>query len=199
VASAAGQILRPAKLAPGAVLRAPDWASQGAAVTAYQWQRNGQPIKGATAASYTLTGKDLNTGISLLATATVEGQAAQLHAPPIHVPKAKPALTAKPAAKALKAGQRAKIKVRIKIPGIAKPAGAITVRYGKPGQFKTKTYTLKPSAKGKATITLPKLAKGRHTIAIGLKASQSWTALANSKTPKPTKALKNRVFQIKVT
>lgn len=55
-----------------------------------------------------------------------------------------------------------KVAVTVKASSVAQPAGKVTVKYGS----KTKTVTLKASAKGRVTVTLPKLKKGSYKVVV---------------------------------
>jgi hypothetical protein len=164
-------------------------------VTGYQWYRNGVAIKGATAGAYKLKAADLGKGISLVAFAAADGAPAQLAAPAVNIPKAKPAITAKAAKKGIAPGGRIKVKVSVKVPGVAGPAGTILVRYGKAGAFKTKAVAIKAAKRGKTTITLPKCAKGKYTVSVGWRASHAYAAVKNAAKPKPVKP---RAFSVTV-
>ena len=94
------------------------------------------------------------------------------------VAKLKAKVSAKLAKKSIKAKQRGKVTVTVKISGIKKPTGKLLIRDGK----KTiKTVTLKAKHQGKVTVKLPKLKKGKHKISAQLKATKQ---LAKSTSPK---------------
>ncbi|MBC9732779.1 Ig-like domain repeat protein [Nocardioides marmotae] len=55
---------------------APTWSGTGPITTTYQWLRDGQPIAGATAATYVVTDADAGTALSVKVTGTRTGYAA---------------------------------------------------------------------------------------------------------------------------
>jgi predicted alpha-1,2-mannosidase len=154
----------------------------------------------------TVPGTDTTTtvqvpGATVTATATVTAApsaAVQPESTSVPAAKVKAAVKAKPVAKSVKAGQRAKVKVTVTVPGTAKPAATVLVRYGKAGKWTTKAYVVKPAANGKATIRLPKLAKGTYTISVGVRGTDSYQGVKNATNPKVTKATKSRVFKVTV-
>src|SRR5690606_26798807 len=82
------------------------------------------------------------------------------------VAKGKPKVTAK--ASSVKAGTRAKVVVRVKTAGLAKPTGTLTVKLGS----QTVKAKLSAKRKGKITVRLPRLRAGTYTIKVSFKPSK---------------------------
>ena len=146
----------------GATVRASAgaWSAAGVSVT-HQWLRDGNPIKGATASTYTLKRADVGKRISVRATGSLAGHDDGVAvSKKKKVAKGKPKVTAK--VKNVKAGKRARVVVRVKAAGLAKPRGTVIVKYGK----KTVKSKLAAKRKGKVTVRLPKLKKGTYRVRV---------------------------------
>jgi len=154
------------------------WPVPGLKV-AYQWLRDGKAIGGATSSSYTLKTKDAGQKISVRVTVSrAEYGSASATSNAVKVAKLKAKVSAKLAKKSIKAKQRGKVTVTVKISGIKKPTGKLLIRDGK----KTiKTVTLKAKHQGKVTVKLPKLKKGKHKISAQLKATKQLAKSTSSK------------------
>ena len=156
------------RVSPGA------WSVSGATF-AYQWLRAGKAIKGATKRTYKLKKSDVGKRVSVRVTASKAGYDDGVASSSAKkVAKAKSKVTAK--TKSVKVGKRAKVTVRVKVAGLKKPAGTITLKYGK------KKVKVKVKAKhaGKVTVRLPKLAKGRYKLVASFKPSGSTARYATS-------------------
>src|SRR5690606_39682795 len=79
------------------------------------------------------------------------------------VTKAKPKVSLKLAKKTVKASERAKVTVRVKVVGIAKPTGKLVFKDGKK---KIRIVKLKAKHRGKITVRLPRLSAGKHKITV---------------------------------
>src|SRR5690606_29703878 len=149
----------------GKTLRATagSWSLPGATYS-YQWLRDGKVIKGATAARYALKKKDVRKRISVRVTASVPGHVAGVVASSsTKVAKGKPKVTVKvKAKKKVTSAKRAKLVVRVKAAGLAKPTGKVIVKYGK----KAVKAKLVAKRKGKVVVRLPKLARGKYKVTV---------------------------------
>ena len=145
----------------------------------YQWLRDGKAIGGATGSSYKLKVKDAGARLSVRVTASSPGYpSAAATSSSVKVAKLKAKVSVKLAKKSIKAKQRGKVTVTVKISGIKKPTGKLLIRDGK----KTiKTVTLKAKHQGKVTVKLPKLKKGKHKISAQLKATKQLAKSTSSK------------------
>jgi hypothetical protein len=144
----------------------PEWTA------AYQWLRGGTEIPGATAATYAVTPADAGATLAVRVTATRPGhvavQSTTIGRP---VPKSAPKVSLTAVNKRIPASTKARLRVAVTVPGVAKPAGKIVVTFGS----KSKTYTLSAAKNGKLTVTLPKLKPATYAITATLKAGPSWT------------------------
>ncbi len=142
------------------------WSTAGLTFS-YQWLRDGAAIKGATARTYRLTKKDVRTRVSVRVTARKAGYDDGASSSAAEkVAKGKPKVTVKvKAKKKVTASNRAKVVVRVKAAGLAKPRGTLIVKYGK----KKIRVKLKAKAKGKVVVRLPKLTQGKHKIKVTYK------------------------------
>ena len=157
---------------------APRWDLAGVA-TAYQWLRAGKPIKGATAAKYKLKKADVGKRISVRATGSLAGHDDGVAvSKKKKVAKGKPKVTAK--VKNVKAGKRARVVVRVKAAGLAKPRGTVIVKYGK----KTIKTKLAAKRKGKITVRLPRLTKGTYRVRVTFKPKAKSKKLVTKATSK---------------
>ncbi|MEN0128542.1 MAG: Ig-like domain repeat protein [Brevundimonas sp.] len=147
------------------------WTRSGV-VTSYQWLRAGEPVAGATKASYTVTTKDVGSKLSVRVGGTLAGYrpGKATSAATIVVPKVKPAVTATLSSSKAARGATVKVKVKVVAAGVTKPTGTVTVTVGS-----TKvTATLRSSAKGTVTVRLPsRLAKGSYKVVASFKPTGS--------------------------
>lgn len=143
------------------------WDIEGVRVT-YQWLRDGKSIKGATSARYKVKRKDVARRLSVRATASLDGREPGVATSKARkIAKGKPKVTAR--VKNIKAGKRAKVSVRVRAAGLAKPRGTLSIKYGK----KTIRVKLAAKRKGKATVRLPKLKKGTYRVRVTYKPTGS--------------------------
>jgi hypothetical protein len=126
----------------------------------YQWRRSGQPIAGATGPTYTPTAADAGKTLTLEARATAEGYEPAIWTPAVSIAKLTPKVTAKPVAKRVAANTRPKVRVTVRVPGIAAPVGTIKVRFGQ----SVKSYKLTAVKKGTITVRLPVMERGTSTV-----------------------------------
>ncbi|MCU1425275.1 MAG: ExeM/NucH family extracellular endonuclease, partial [Microbacteriaceae bacterium] len=128
---------------------------------AFQWNRNGEPIDGATNSSYRVTAADAGATITVTATATAEG-ALPGSATSAAVTVATIASSTTGSADRLLASRNAIISytVIVRASG-AVPVGEVTIYdFGRP----IATVTLDVDDRGRATVTLPKLGRGLHLL-----------------------------------
>lgn len=143
--------------------------------TAIQWLRAGQKIPGATGSQYRLSRADVGSRVSVLVTATAAGRhPGAASSAEKKVAKGKPKVTAK--VKSVKASKRAKVRVTVKVAGLAKPAGRLTVKVGK----RSVKARLKASARGKVTVRLPKLRKGKYKVRVSYRPSTKHSKFVRS-------------------
>ena len=143
---------------PSITVPLPSRASAGVTI-AYQWLRDGNPVTGATAATYLLGPADAGRRMSVLVTGSAPGYETERRtsAPGVPVAAATPALTAK--AKALR---KQRVRVTVQVGGVngVVPAGTVTVNRGaKRVGSGTLTdgalvLTLKKQRPGKVTYTV---------------------------------------------
>ncbi|MDR1152053.1 MAG: hypothetical protein LBK72_06205 [Bifidobacteriaceae bacterium] len=101
-----------------------------------------------------------------------------------------PASAVKLSSKArVKTSAKATVRVKVTVPGTAKPTGKVVVSWGKNTKNlkASKTVRITKSARGTVTVRLPKLAKGTYTVAA------RFTPADSSVTPSTTQKLKLRV------
>jgi hypothetical protein len=134
-----------AKAAVGKTLKAAPIPAAWAA--AYRWYRDGKPIAGATGAAYKLSPKDAGSTVSLITTMTPPGgETRAVESANVTIAKVRPKVTISKVK-----GKPGKVKITVKVPGIAKPTGKIAVKFGKVG----KTVALTPKSEGAVTVTVP--------------------------------------------
>ncbi|MDQ2624898.1 MAG: hypothetical protein M3Y20_07030, partial [Actinomycetota bacterium] len=138
---------------------------------AYQWLRDGSSIVGATSSSYKLVTADAGRKVTVRVTASRAdyGSSSSATSSQVSVAKLKAKAKVKLAKKTVKVGKRAKVTVRVQVPGIAKPKGTLVIRDGKK---KITTVKLKAKHAGKLTVRLPKLKAGKHKITVTFKATK---------------------------
>ena len=134
-----------------------DAAAEGVDVTAtYQWLRDGKAIKGATGVTYKPTADDVGHKISVSATLKAYGYDST---PWTSDPTAK--VTTKPKIKITSTvnGQRPTVVVTLNAPGVAAPAGKVTVSIGH------WSYTNRLSG-GSRTVVFPEIPAGKRVIKV---------------------------------
>jgi 5'-nucleotidase len=136
------------------------WSVEGVAL-AYQWNRDGSPIDGATASSYKLVAADAGTDITVTVTASLEGYTDGTATSAVKaVAKGDSDTTAK-LDKLLVSGNGT-VKATVKVTGQygIVPAGEVKVYDG------SKVVATGTLVDGRVTITLPKLDRGIHLITV---------------------------------
>lgn len=120
---------------------------------AYQWLRSGNPIAGATAATYKVAKGDIGSRISVKVTASASQfpTASATSSATAVVPKARPSVTAKIVKKGT-SRSTIRLKVRVRSGAVSKPTGSLRVKYGK----KTRTVKVKAKHKGTVKIAVPR-------------------------------------------
>ncbi|MBE7323288.1 Ig-like domain repeat protein [Nocardioides sp. Y6] len=180
VASAPPQISGTAQVGQRLTSTAGSWPDR--TKVTYEWLRNGSPITGATASSYTLQAADATTRVSVRVTGTLAGRApGTATSSTVSVGKARSTTTATVSPKTVKRGAKVRMTVTVKVPGVARPTGKLIVKVGKK---KIKTVKLKAGKKGKVTFTLPakKLRKkGKYRLVVQYKGT---TKIGGSKSKK---------------
>jgi len=149
---------------------------------AYQWLRNGQPISGATASTYTVMGGDVTKSLRLRITATKPGLPAITveSAATKNIPLLYKNIKVKLKKKVIKPSTKAKVLVRVQMP-VARPTGKIKVIVGK----KSKTVTMKAKHNGRLTVTLPKLKKGTYKVRVKYTPTGYFKGKVKAKTSHP--------------
>ena len=148
----------------GAVLTASAPSTDVAGSTTYQWYRAGQPVAGATGATYPTSADDVGHVVSVMATVTRVGYVSAVSsASSSAIAKAPPVLTTK--AKILKG--KLVLRIAATATGLGPVDGRVRVMLGKK-LVKRTTLT-----NGRRTVTLPRTRK-RLTIKLG--ATSSTTA-----------------------
>lgn len=142
------------------------WDTEGLTF-AYQWLRDGEPIEGATAATYVVTEDDLGALLTADVTATKEGyEAGTSRASGVTV--LEPVEPAPSTTKAtllggkVKQGDRGEVRVKVTSEGDSVPTGTLTIRAGR----KTLEVELVEADGGRVRITLPKLKPGKHPVKV---------------------------------
>lgn len=136
------------------------WSVDGVAL-AYQWNRDGVPIEGATAASYRLVAADAGAGITVTVTASKDGYTGASATSAVKkVAKGDSDTSAK--LDKLLVSSNGTVKATIKVTGEfgIVPTGEVRVLDG------TKVIATGTLVNGKVTITLPKLDRGIHLFTV---------------------------------
>nr|WP_232523528.1 peptidoglycan recognition protein [Nocardioides sp. MAH-18] len=137
------------------------------ATSTYAWLRNGMPIAGATAATYTAVGKDIGAALSVQVTTGHDGYTAlteSLAAPAVVVATTTVRAVTKPRARSVV------LRVRVStVGGYKRPTGSVTVT------VKKQTMTV-PLVRGWATVKFPRVRPGRTTARISYPGDGGFTA-----------------------
>jgi hypothetical protein len=172
VAQAVFAVAAPKRVKVGSVLRVTGVPATWA--VAYQWQRNGRAVGGATASSHRITRADVGAKLAAVVTVAELGLAKATARYPV---KVTPTLTAKRVG-----GQ---VAVKVSVPGPAKAAGKVTVKLTKAGRTvkwsgkSARVLRLKTGAKGAAVrrgqvaVALPRLAEGRYKLTVSYSGSST--------------------------
>lgn len=140
-------------------VKAPVW-DQTKVTTTYQWLRNGTPIAGATASTYTPALEDVTASLAVLATGTKAGYAdGSSQSSPVTVPQVLASATLAGSSKAKKKKVVHTFTVKVSAAGLKSVSGQV-VFYDK--KKKLKSVTLR--ADGTAIFTTKKLKRGKHKI-----------------------------------
>jgi hypothetical protein len=142
------------------------WGSageDGAAPTfSYQWNRNGVAIPGAVAQTYQAQLADAGRSLTVTVKATRPAyKPGTFTTAGITVAKVATSLQAKTAKSTIKKGRAAVLALLLKAPGVAKPAGVVTVFDGKK---LLKKLTLAPGKRGMTSVRLAGLKPGLHRL-----------------------------------
>ncbi len=138
------------------------WSVAGASF-AYQWNRDGSPIAGATAAQYTPVAADAGAAITVTVTASAEGYAdGAATSKPVSVRKLDSVVTGSASRTFAPASSTLSYTLRVRAKaGGAVPTGDVVIY---DGSTPLVTVTLDAADDGRATITLPKLKRGIHLL-----------------------------------
>ncbi|ANH38095.1 Dioxygenase [Nocardioides dokdonensis FR1436] len=146
------------------------WSAEGLSF-AYQWTRDGEPIAGATGATYTLGAADKGTLVGVLVTASRAGYAdGSAVAEGLAVPgdeQPEEPVSSKTKVKVLdrpvRADERARLKVVVRTVGEVVPTGVIEVTLV---GGRTLTRDLDADEAGVQKLKLPKLAAGKYRVKV---------------------------------
>jgi hypothetical protein len=92
-------------------------------------------------------------------------------------------------ARKVKASGRAKVKVTVRVTGVARPTGTVKVKAG----GRTLTAKITSARRGTATVTLPKLGKGT------VKVRATFTPARGSATAKVASAGRSEVLSVRIS
>jgi uncharacterized protein YjdB len=67
---------------------------------------------------------------------------------------------------------RAKLRVTVKVTGVAKPTGKVKVTWAKGKKKASKTFTIKGKHRGSITVKLPKLSRGAYKVSTSYQGSK---------------------------
>ncbi len=135
------------------------WSPSGA-TTSYQWLRDGQPIAGATGATYVLATDDAGRDVAVRVIGTRAGyQNGQAQSADVAIDKLTSKTTSKLAKAKVPSKKKGKVTVTVKAPGLSNPTGLVQIKKGKKVLAKG---TIKSG--GKVVVTLPKLKKGTYKL-----------------------------------
>lgn len=131
-----------------------------------QWLRNGYPIPGATAKTYTLTLNDAVSYISVRVIGSISGRSDGSSTSTSRlVPKAHSTSTASLSSTKVKRGTKVTFTARVSVPGVAAPTGTVVVFKGKK---RMKLVKLTTNDRGQVSFVLPKKLrkKGKHRLVL---------------------------------
>jgi 5'-nucleotidase len=147
---------------------------------AYQWNRAGAPIQGATASTYKLTAADAGAAITVTVTATAEGSLpGSATSDPVTVAKIASSTSGQADRLIVFGNAPVNYTVTVKASG-ASPTGDVAIY---DGLKQIATVTLDADDAGKATVQLPRLGRGLHLITASyggneqVRGSLSWPSL----------------------
>lgn len=133
------------------------WGAGSTPTFTYQWRRGGQPIPGATAATYAVTAADLGSTLSVVVTATRAAYAPATFTTSA-VPVAKlPSATTIKGKKKVRAGKPVRVVLGVVVDGLA-PDGTVTVLDG------TRELKTVPIASGTRKLKVKGLKPGKHQL-----------------------------------
>lgn len=133
------------------------WGTGSTPTFTYQWRRGGQPITGATAATYAVTATDLGSTLSVTVTATRAAYAPATFTTSA-LPVAKlPSATTITGKKKVRAGKPVRVVLGVVVDGLA-PDGTVTVLDG------TRELKTVPIASGRRTLKVKGLKPGKHKL-----------------------------------
>ena len=144
---------------PGQVLTATAPATNPASIATYQWLRSGQPIAGATGATYQVGYADLGSVVSARVTLSRPG-----YAPVVRDTPATSRVRSTPRVQLERdrsaAGHRLRLWARVVAPGVAEPTGTVVV------QVRGVSRQVLDLSHGKARIQLRGIPRGRYTVTL---------------------------------
>ena len=136
---------------------------------AYQWNRDGVAIEGATGATYAVTGADAGADLSVTVTASKAGYGDGAATSVVtSIPKANSDTSARLSKLFVSSNRTTTVKVDVDGQYGITPTGEVTVYDGR-----KVIATGVVGADGKVTITLPKLGRGIHVISVRYAATTS--------------------------
>lgn len=127
---------------------------------AYQWLRGGEPIEGATGTTYRVTADDAGAELSVLVTATAEGQSGEATSNTVKVAKIDTTVTASTNRLLIRSGQTVDVTATVRAGYGVTPTGTVSVLSG--GQV-VGTGEL---VGGKVTISVSGLDRGIHLLTV---------------------------------
>ena len=133
------------------------WGTGATPTFTYQWRRGGQPVAGATSATYAVTAADLGSTLSVVVTATRAAYAPATFTTSA-LPVAKlPSATTITGKKKVRAGKPVRVVLGVLVDGLA-PDGTVTVLDG------TRALKTVPIASGSRTLKVKGLKPGKHKL-----------------------------------
>ena len=151
------------------------WSVDGVTL-AYQWNRDGAPIAGATAPTYKLVAADAGADITVTVTASKAGDEEVVYTDGVATSAAKSVAKGESSTSAklstLFTSSNGTVTVKVDVDGQygIQPTGEVTVYDGR-----TAVATGTVGADGKVTITLPKLGRGIHVVTVRYEGSEQLT------------------------
>lgn len=150
---------------------------------AYQWLRDGEPIEGATAATYVVTEGDRGAELTARVTATKAGHedgsalASGLTVPDEEEPVEPAASTTKATllGEKVEQGERGQVRVKVTSEGESVPTGTLTITAGR----KSVEVELTEADNGKVKVTLPKLKPGKYEVSVSYSGDDATEASAD--------------------